>query len=358
MPLSAPEKAGVAGLAFAGGALLLRRAMAPGARDLRGRVVLVTGGGGGVGREAAIAFAQQGARVLLWDLFPAALDDSAAAIRAAVPGADVRTTVVDLCDREAVYAAADAAQRQRWGGGQREGEGEREGGGVFCVVNNAGIVTGAPLLEIPDANIERTFAVNTLAHFWTVKAFLPAMLRRGGDGHIVTLASVAGLIGSARLTDYSASKFAAVGFHEALRAELRAMGGAGARVGVSLVCPAHIATKLFDGFKQPFVPSLTAREVADAMVNAVRERRAMTVLPAMVRPTLVAKALLPTAVIESINSLVGLDNTMSRFNGGHAQQTLAQMARAGANGSVVGKSGALALPPAPGVAAAPVRSRL
>ena len=60
-------------------------------------------------------------------------------------------------------------------------------------------------------------SINTLAHFWTVKAFLPAMLRRGGDGHIVTLASVAGLIGSARLTDYSASKFAAVGFHEALQ---------------------------------------------------------------------------------------------------------------------------------------------
>ena len=131
--------------------------MAPGARDLRGRVVLVTGGGGGVGREAAIAFAQQGARVLLWDLSPSALDESTAAVRAIVPGADVRTSVVDLCDREAVYAAADAAQRQRWGSEQEEGETENEGEGVFCVVNNAGIVTGAPLLEIPDAHVERTF---------------------------------------------------------------------------------------------------------------------------------------------------------------------------------------------------------
>ena len=64
--------------------------------------------------------------------------------------------------------------------------------------------------------IQRTFEVNTLSHFWMLKAFLPDMIRKD-SGHIVSVASMMGWIGSAGLTDYAASKFAAVGFHESVR---------------------------------------------------------------------------------------------------------------------------------------------
>ena len=82
---------------------------------------------------------------------------------------------------------------------------------VDILINNAGIVSGQSLLEIEDEKIEATFGVNTLSLFWTAKAFLPAMVERN-HGHIVTIASSAGLVGVSKLTDYCASKWAAVGF--------------------------------------------------------------------------------------------------------------------------------------------------
>ena len=306
----------LAGAMLAGGAYLLKSSPK---RDIRGRVVLITGGGGGVGRAAAIAFAQRGARILLWDVSLAGLEASEAAVRAAVPGAHVQSSVVDLCSRHAVYKAAAVAQQLQWSGTAAEP--------VFCVVNNAGIVTGAPLLEIDDAHIIKTFEVNVLAHFWTVKAFLPAMLARN-EGHIVTLASVAGLVGSASLTDYSSSKFAAVGFHEAIRAELTAMGAVAEGVHASLVCPAHIKTALFEGFKQPMgalVPSLTPEQVGDAMVAAVQESRAMTVLPRIINTTLVTKAMLPTRWTEVIYDITGMQKAMSGFDATHAKARLKLM---------------------------------
>ena len=127
-------------------------------------------------------------------------------------------------------------------------------GEVDVLVNNAGIVSGRPLLELSDERIERTFAVNTLALFWTSKAFLPAMTARG-SGHIVTVASAAGLIGTARETDYAASKFAAVGFNEALRLELRRSAPG---VKTTLVCPYYIDTGMFDG-RQDAVPASPSR---------------------------------------------------------------------------------------------------
>src|SRR5207249_2932649 len=86
----------------------------------------------------------------------------------------------------------------------------RDVGPIDILVNNAGVVSGRTLLEARDDDILRTFDVNTLALFWTTRAFLPAMLERG-TGHVVTIASAAGLVGTSRLVDYCASKHAAVG---------------------------------------------------------------------------------------------------------------------------------------------------
>lgn len=92
--------------------------------------------------------------------------------------------------------------------------------------------------------IERSFNVNVVAHFWTVKAFLPTMIEKD-HGHIVTIASMAGYVGIAKLIDYCSSKFAAVGFDEALRLELEMMGVE--NVQTTVICPYFIqATGMFD----------------------------------------------------------------------------------------------------------------
>ena len=200
---------------------------------LHNKHVLVTGGASGIGRLIALGCARVGASVTVWDLDAAGADR--VALEASEAGASsAHGFTCDVSDRKQVYARAD--------------ETRAAAGDVDVLVNNAGIVSGAPLLDLPDEKIERTFAVNTLALFWTTKAFLPAMKARG-SGHVVTVASAAGLIGTARETDYAASKFAAVGFNEALRQELR-RSGAGVRT--TVVCPFYIDTGMFQGVKSRF----------------------------------------------------------------------------------------------------------
>ncbi|KAI5642090.1 short chain dehydrogenase domain-containing protein [Phthorimaea operculella] len=138
--------------------------------------------------------------------------------------------VVDLTNRDDIYRVA-----------KRTSE---EVGRVSILINNAGVVSGTYLLDTPDHLIQRTFDVNVLSHFWTVKAFLPQMIENS-DGHIVTIASMAGQVGVAKLVDYCASKSAACGFDEALKIELETQGVKG--VYTSLICPYFIrATGMFE----------------------------------------------------------------------------------------------------------------
>ena len=380
----------VAAAAAVGGLAYAVSGSGTAANSLRGKVVLITGAGGGVGREAALAFARRGAHLVLWDLSEAGLAATKGAVAAqaaamaaveeaagggaageaaggkpaAVPG--VETGVVDISSREEVYGAAAAVQQLRWGGAAPLP--------VFAVVNNAGIVSGgAPILEADDARVVKTFQVggvttlahllvpsrsstdslahslthslthsllissfpltplraasnqvNTLAHFWTTKAFLPAM-RAAGAGHVVVVASVAGLIGSANLIDYSASKFAAVGFAESLRNELYADAATSGKVGCSLVCPAHIKTALFKGFRQPLIRSLEPAEVAEGIVRAVEQRIPMLVLPRVIGATLVTKALFPSALTDWINTWAGTNQAMSKHDSSHADKGLKSM---------------------------------
>ena len=111
-------------------------------------------------------------------------------------------------------------------------------------MNHLGIVSGSTLLETPDEKIVRTFDVNVLAHFWTLKAFLPEMISMK-NGHIVNIASLAGHAGQKKLVDYCSSKFAAVGLDEAFKIEMKVLGHD--FINSTVVCPYFISTGMFDG---------------------------------------------------------------------------------------------------------------
>ncbi len=241
---------------------------------LAGSTVLITGGASGLGRLLALEVARRGARPVLWDLSAEGLD--AVAEELVVLGADPLTAVVDVGESTAVTAAADQVLAQV--------------GAVDVLVNNAGVVSGKPLTELSASDIERTFKVNVMANYWTTKAFLPRMIARN-RGHVVTVASAAGLVGVARQTDYSASKHAAVGFDESLRVELshRAPG-----VRTTVVCPYYIDTGMFEGVRTRvpwLLPILDEDKVVAKMVQAIERDRArlfmppiIYVLPAFARP--------------------------------------------------------------------------
>ena len=174
-----------------------------------GACVVITGAGSGIGRLMALRIVEEGGRVAIWDINGEAARTTADMANAQV-GADPADPkaiafTVDVTDNAAVQrAAADTIEAL---------------GRVNVLINNAGVVSGAPFEDLTEQQIRRTFAVNVLSLFWTTKAFMPA-LRKQQRAAIVTVASAAGIVAVARQTDYAASKFAAVGFTSSLRSEL------------------------------------------------------------------------------------------------------------------------------------------
>jgi all-trans-retinol dehydrogenase (NAD+) len=190
---------------------------------------------------------------------------------------------------------------------------------VDVLVNNAGVVSGRLLLENPDERIQATFAVNTLALYWTTKAILPDMIERN-RGHVVTIASAAGLVGVVRQTDYAASKHAAVGFDESLRYELRRLGTG---VHTTIVCPFYIDTGMFSGVKSRYprlLPVLKESDVADRVILAIRRRERRVLLPSIVR-LLPALRLLPVSLFDRVIDALGVNVSMDEFTGRQSGQT-------------------------------------
>ena len=265
--------------------------------DYAGRTVLVTGAASGIGRLLALRFAAEGATVVLWDVNAAGLDTVRAEIAAA--GATARAYACNLADRRAIAAVAAKTLA--------------EAGPVDILVNNAGVVSGKTLLDATDDDIQRTFDVNTLALFWTTRAFLPAMLARD-RGHVVTIASAAGIVGTSRLVDYCASKHAAVGFDEALRLELRR---AGSRVKTTVVCPFYISTGMFAGVKTRIpllLPILDPDYVVNRIVEAVRRDRRRLIVPRFVYLTWLVRVL-PVGVFDAVMEFFGVNKSMDEFRG-------------------------------------------
>jgi len=118
--------------------------------------------------------------------------------------------------------------------------------------------------------MKKTLEVNTLAHFYTVKVFLPSMIKRN-SGHIVTIASISGHFGVCGLADYAASKFGVVGFDESLRMEMKARGY---KIKTTCICPYYINTGMFHGVSETIfgklIPILEPDFVANRIVNAIR----------------------------------------------------------------------------------------
>jgi short-subunit dehydrogenase len=93
-------------------------------------------------------------------------------------------------------------------------------GDPTVLINNAGVGKEGSILDKPESVIRAVFEVNTISHYWTVREFLPAMLKRN-HGHVITIASAGSFVGLGEMTDYSCSKASALAFHEGLTQEIR-----------------------------------------------------------------------------------------------------------------------------------------
>ncbi|QDG53473.1 SDR family NAD(P)-dependent oxidoreductase [Persicimonas caeni] len=188
------------------------------------KVVAVTGAAGGIGRALAIEFARRGAHLAVSDVDEQGLKETAAMVRTYDVEAHAKT--VDVADREAVYAWAE--------------EVVEEFGRVNVIVNNAGVACTASVEDLSYEDFEWLMGINFWGVVYGTKAFLPH-LRASGEGHVVNISSVFGLIAQPSQSAYNAAKFAVRGFTESLRAELEYEG---APVSATSVHPGGVKTNI------------------------------------------------------------------------------------------------------------------
>ena len=191
-------------------------------RKLDGKGAVVTGAGHGIGRETALALAAKGCRLAICDVNEAALESVRHELEEA--GATVTAHQVDVSDKVQVEAFASQVVQEH--------------GVVNILINNAGVTVYASFEEHSVEDLEWILGVNLWGVIYGCKFFLPH-LKASGEGHIVNLSSVFGIIAPPLQTSYVASKFAVRGFSESLRAEL-----AEDNVGVTSVHPGAIKTNI------------------------------------------------------------------------------------------------------------------
>lgn len=199
----------------------------------KGKVIVITGGAGGIGRATAVRFASGGADVVLVDVSTSGLTESVAAVEQVGGRAiAVEADVTKLSDVQAYVATAT----------------ERLGG-IDYFFNNAGILGAvAPLTDYPEETFDRVMAINVKGVWMGMKVVAPALKARGG-GAIVNTASIAGLRGTPSLVAYTASKHAVIGLTRTASLELIRHG-----IRVNAVCPSPIETPMAELLDEGFNP--------------------------------------------------------------------------------------------------------
>jgi len=268
-------------------------------KSLVGETVFLTGGGMGIGRLVAFRLARLGAKVVIADIRAEDAERVAAAIRSEKKQAI--SVQCDVGDKNSVHAAAELARQQF--------------GPVTMLINNAGIVVGKLFKDATVEEMEKVIRVNLTAHIITIKEFLPSMLERN-HGHIVTIASAAGLIGVPYLADYCAAKFGDVGLDEALRYELAHLG---TKIKTTCINPYFINTGMFKGVKGTWIaPMLEEQYVASRIVQAIRQEEESVNLPTIVNLVPLLRGLLPVWLFDFAGKIIGNNQVMAGFQGRQA----------------------------------------
>lgn len=193
-------------------------------RRFADKVAVITGAGSGIGRALSVELARHGARLAVSDVDLVRVAETAALCEK--EGAEARHYELDVADRAAVLAHAD--------------EVVAEFGGANLVVNNAGVALVAPVAEMSWDDLEWVMNIDYWGVVHGTKAFLPHLIA-SGDGHLVNISSVFGLVGVPTQSAYNSAKFAVRGFTEALRQEMLIDRRP---VGVSCVHPGGIRTNI------------------------------------------------------------------------------------------------------------------
>lgn len=280
--------------------------MARSPRSLMGKVVVITGGARGIGAATASALLAHGATVVVGDL-----DAEAAEANIRALGGKPLVVPVDVSDPEAFTALLDEA--------------ERHAGPIDVLVNNAGIMPLADAERESTATARKQVELNLLAVIHGTKEAVRRMKGRR-RGHIVNIASVAGVAGFPGGSTYCATKHGVVGFSDAVYRELRGTG-----VEVSVVMPAIVRTELAAGLSEAkMIQSVRPEDVADAVVRTLQYPRFNVFVPRSAGPPLLLARALPRGFADWLARTLKADRLLA--DGAHSKQRHDYETRIGATG--------------------------
>jgi len=214
--------------------------------DWNKEIVLITGGSGGIGGHVVKLLAEKGIKVVVLDVIPMTF-------------ATPENVYYYKCDITSPSTIASVAAEIR-----------KDVGEPTVLINNAGVARGKNILNATEKDVRFTFDVNTLAHYWIAKEFVPSLVARD-HGMVVTVASYAAYVTAPTMTDYAASKAAALSFHEGLTAELKTKYNA-LKVRTVVINPGYTKTPLFQGYTNDskfLTPTLEIETLAEAIVKQV-----------------------------------------------------------------------------------------
>ncbi len=265
-------------------------------KSLDNKVVVITGAGSGIGRALAVEVASRGAVVAISDVNEKGLAETVDLVKAA--GAkEVRSDRLDVADRPGFLEYADAVAEQF--------------GRVNVVVNNAGVTMTGDFEDMTLEEFDWIMGINVNGVVTGTKAFLPHLIA-SGDGHVVNISSLFGLISMPGQSAYNASKYAVRGFTEALREEMLINGH---QVGVTCVHPGGIRTGIVRNGRS------TAHTDNDALERLFSRHLAR------MEPEKAAKIIVKAILRNQARLLVGLDahaiHNFGKFTGSRYQDVLA-----------------------------------
>lgn len=263
---------------------------------MQNKTILITGAASGLGYMLAEKLLQQQAIVVAVDINA----DGLAKMKADFSSwqENIFTYVCDLSQKSKIDLLSKKVLKQHR---------------VDVLVNNAGIVSGKPFLEIDEKEIEKTMSINLMANIWLTKAFLPGMVDRK-SGQVVFISSAAGIIGVNKLSDYCTAKFGIFGFAESLRVEMKKMQSP---VKISIVAPYYIKTGMFEGVQTRFsflLPLLEPDYAVEKIFQTIQKKKDLMIMPATVR-LIWPLRLLGTKIFDFAANMLGVNETMAHFVG-------------------------------------------
>ncbi|KAF3765881.1 NAD(P)-binding protein [Cryphonectria parasitica EP155] len=259
--------------------------------NLENEVIVITGGSSGLGLLIAEVYGMRGASVAVLDVRE--MDNGEA--------------------RGVTYYKCDVTNKEQLAHVSRQIE--EELGTPTVLINNAAIVVGKRLLDMSTEEMEKSLFTNLLSSFYTLKTFLPAMIRGQHGGTIVTVSSVIGQVGAAQLTDYAAAKAGLIALHKSLTAELRQSHP---DIRTVLVTPGQLSTPLFYGVQTPnsfLAPVVEPVDVAKEIISAIDNGLAEFISAPLYARLIDWYNVLPVGLQHLARRIAGIDTAMKTFVG-------------------------------------------